>query len=76
MTITISPQEVQILTNLLSRTGVNPIEAIWANNFLDKLRALAVVPVSTREQVQAQMKSSSPVEPGKDAPGGPEEGGS
>lgn len=35
-------QEVELLGALLSRAGVNPYEALWANSVLDRLRTLAL----------------------------------
>jgi hypothetical protein len=39
--ITITKEEVDNLAYLLSRAGVNPVEVMWANAMLDRLRALA-----------------------------------
>ena len=38
----ISPQEVEMLAELLSRAGVNKFEALWANGILQRLRELAI----------------------------------
>ena len=34
-------QEIEMLAGLVSRTGVTQIEAMFANNLLDRLRAVA-----------------------------------
>jgi len=36
-------QEVELLASLVMRAGVNPIEALWANATLDRLRAAAAL---------------------------------
>lgn len=35
-------QDVELLAGLLSRAPVTPVEAVWANMVLDRLRALAI----------------------------------
>ena len=37
-------QEVELLAMLLGRAGVTPIETMWANMVLNKLRAIATPP--------------------------------
>ena len=39
--ITITMTEVELLAGLLQRAGVTPIETLWANMVLSKLRSLA-----------------------------------
>jgi len=38
--IPVTLQEIELLASLLARAGVNQIEAMFANNVLNKLRAL------------------------------------
>jgi len=42
----ITLQEVELLAMLLARAGVNQIEAVWANEFLNRLRELARRPAA------------------------------
>lgn len=35
-------QEVELLAGILQRAGVNQYEALWCNQMLDRLRAIAV----------------------------------
>ena len=35
-------QEIEMLAGLLSRAGVTPIEVLFANNLLERLRAAAL----------------------------------
>jgi len=37
----ITLQEIELLASLLARAGINPVEAAWANAFLNKLRGIA-----------------------------------
>jgi len=47
----LTTQEVELLAKLVMRAGVNPIEAVWANAILDRLRALAL-----EQQAQAALE--------------------
>jgi len=38
----ITTQELELLAQLLARAGVNPYEAAWANQFLDRLRSMVL----------------------------------
>lgn len=40
--------EIEMFAGLLSRAGVTQIEAVWANGFLDRLRALAQTAASEK----------------------------
>lgn len=64
-------EEVELLANLLTRAGVNPYEAQWANNVMNKMRAIAAGAALSSKQP----KEPTPVEPDREPPpqGGSEE---
>jgi len=51
--MSITPQDVELLAQLLSRAGVNQIEARFANNCLTELRALV-----TQEAARQALKEN------------------
>lgn len=47
----ITAQDVELLAALLQRAGVNPYEAIWANEIIDELRAIV-----TKQQAEVALE--------------------
>jgi len=39
----VTKKEIEMLAGLLSRAGVTPVEAAWANRVLDELRKLVAI---------------------------------
>lgn len=46
--MTITPQEIELLAQILQRAGVTQIEAMWLNALMDRLRMLASPPPESK----------------------------
>lgn len=46
----VSPQDIELLANILQRAPVSQIEAMWLNDVLDQLRAMVMPAVPAGNQ--------------------------